>query len=133
MTNKNIPSETQTAVLLRSRRRCCICYGLNRDTDMKAGQIAHLDRDSSNASEDNLAFLCFEHHDEYDSRTVQSKRMTAEEVKHFRSELHEAIGHGFTLPVHFGSVTFPPKDPYAGQWIRTEPTSDSAELIDAGA
>lgn len=129
MTNKNIPSETQTAVLLRSRRRCCICYGLNRDTDMKAGRIAHLDQDSSNASEDNLAFLCFEHHDEYDSRTVQSKGMTAEEVKHFRSELHEAIGHGFTLPVHFGSVTLPPKDPYAGQWIRTEPTSDSAELI----
>lgn len=56
----------------------------------KSGQIAHLDRDSNNASEDKLAFLCLHHHDEYDSPSSQRKGFTIGEVKSFRKELYDA-------------------------------------------
>ena len=58
---------------------------------MKTGQIAHLDGDRSNSSVDNLAFLCLVHHDQYDSRTSQSKNLTIEEVKAYRSELYDQV------------------------------------------
>jgi hypothetical protein len=54
---------------------------------VKQGQIAHLDKDPSNNALDNLAFLCLAHHDQYDSSTRQSKGLTIEEVKHYRTEL----------------------------------------------
>jgi len=40
---------------------------------------------------DNLVFLCFDHHDEYDSRTSQGKGLTAGEVSFFRDELLASI------------------------------------------
>jgi len=128
MARKPVPPDTQTSVLVKSRRRCCICFGLNRDTDLKAGQIAHLDHDRDNNNEDNLAFLCFDHHDEYDSRTSQRKGFTAGEVKQFRAELHDSIGKAFSVSVHFGAVTVPKEDPYAGQYIRLGTDDDSAEI-----
>ena len=84
-----IPQSTQTKLLVMSRRRCCICFGLDRDANLKKGQIAHLDHDSSNADFENLAYLCLEHHDEYDGRTSQSKALTVDEVKKYRTELYE--------------------------------------------
>jgi len=91
MARKSVPTETITAVLVQSRRRCCVCYGLHRDTTIKPGQIAHLDGDPSNNDEDNLVFLCFEHHDQYDSRTNQSKGLTEAELRHFRTELYKVM------------------------------------------
>jgi hypothetical protein len=41
----------------------------------KLGQIAHLDKDPSNAAEDNLAFMCLTHHALYDSKTSQHKKL----------------------------------------------------------
>ena len=99
MARKPIPRSTETAVLLQCRRRCCICFGLDRDARLKAGQIAHLDRDSSNPSEENLAFLCFDHHDEYDSRSSQRKNLSLGEVKEFRRELRRTIDKGFSQPL----------------------------------
>lgn len=95
---------------------------------MKAGQIAHLDHDSSNNAEDNLAFLCFEHHDDFDSRTSQRKGLTLGEVRQFREELEAAIGKDFSVEVHFGSVSFPTSDPYAGQFVRIGGDDSGAEL-----
>lgn len=89
MTRKPINKDFEADVLFESRRRCCICYGLNRDLNVKAGQIAHLDKNNSNNSYDNLSFLCFEHHDQYDSKTSQSKNFTIKEVKRYREELKE--------------------------------------------
>ena len=86
-TRKKIPETTQAEVLVNSRRRCCVCFGLNRDESIKKGQIAHLDGDSNNNCQENLAFLCFEHHDEYDSKTSQSKGLTQAEVARYREEL----------------------------------------------
>ena len=91
MSRKKIKPETETKVLSSSRRRCCICFGVNRDFSEKKGQIAHLDKDNTNASFDNLAFLCFEHHDVYDSKTSQSKNYTISEVKEYRKELYSSI------------------------------------------
>jgi len=92
MTIRKRPKQaTEAEVLTLSRRRCCICFGLNRDVEVKAGQIAHLDGDKSNSALDNMAFLCFEHHDQYDSRTSQSKNFTVKEVKRYRDELHEKV------------------------------------------
>jgi len=78
----------QTEVLTKSRRRCCICFGLNRDESIKKGQIVHLDGDPNNNDIDNLAFLCLDHHDELDSSTSQSKGLSAIEVKGYREELY---------------------------------------------
>lgn len=91
MVRKKIPDNIQKEVLVTSRRRCCICYGLNRDISIKKGQIAHLDGDNNNNKFDNLAFLCFDHHDEYDGKTSQSKNFTIKEVKKYRAELYENV------------------------------------------
>ena len=64
-----------------------MCFGLDRDDAVKRGQIAHLDGDRNNNSIENLAFLCFVHHDEYDSRTSQSKGLKKKEIERYREEL----------------------------------------------
>jgi hypothetical protein len=94
MSRKRTPDETEAAVLIASRRRCALCYGLVGDIDQKRGQIAHVDRDPSNADFDNLAFLCLPHHDEYDSKTSQSKRFTLSELITYRKKLYDRISQG---------------------------------------
>jgi hypothetical protein len=83
----NVSASTQAEVLVECRRRCCVCFGLNRDESEKRGQIAHLDGDHSNNAKENLAFLCFDHHDQYDSQTSQSKGFQRKEVETYRAEL----------------------------------------------
>lgn len=84
---KKTPDAVQAEVLLQSRRRCSVCFGLNRDESVKKGQIAHLDGNPSNNNIGNLVFLCFDHHDEYDSRTSQSKGLLRFEIEKYRDEL----------------------------------------------
>ena len=86
-----IPTAVQTELLTRCKRRCCLCFGLKADIEQKDGQIAHLDRNRSNNRLDNLAWLCLPHHDDYDSIRRQTKRLTAEEVKFYRSKLNEQL------------------------------------------
>lgn len=128
MQRKSLPKDVETAVLVQSRRRCCICFGLDRDTRLKSGQIAHLDQDPSNHKEANLAFLCFDHHDAYDSKTSQRKNFTVGEIKEFRHELYATINTAFSQPVHFGELLTPPADPFAGSYIRIDCGVNSAEL-----
>ena len=87
---KSIPKAVETAVLLKSRRRCALCYYLQEDLSEKKGQLAHLDHDPSNNEEENLAYLCLNHHDEFDRGTSQAKGLTAAEVKHARRLLFES-------------------------------------------
>ncbi|TDR38685.1 hypothetical protein DFR29_11913 [Tahibacter aquaticus] len=87
-----VPGSTQAEVLVQSRRRCCICYGLSKDSSVKKGQIAHLDGDRNNNASKNLAFLCFDHHDEFDSRTSQSKGLQTTEIEIYREELYYTFG-----------------------------------------
>ena len=88
-----IPPEVVADVLVTSRRRCCICFAVSGDAEEKKGQVAHLDRDASNNSRDNLIFLCLNHHDQYDTRTSQSKGFTVEEVGRYRAQLDRFIAH----------------------------------------
>jgi DNA-binding PadR family transcriptional regulator len=101
MSRRKVAKSVETDVLVSSRRRCCLCYGLRRDLQEKRGQIAHLDRNNENNAQENLAFLCLEHHDQYDTRTSQSKNYTIAEVKRYRSELYSAL----LTPVPVAKVT----------------------------
>src|SRR6476469_2486991 len=98
MERKRTAPTTEANVLVRSRRRCAICFGLNRDVDTKQGQIAHIDHDSSNDKPGNLVFLCLEHHDKYDSRTSQSKGFTEDEIKRYRVELDDFLASSTFWP-----------------------------------
>ncbi len=89
--------ETETEVLVASRRRCALCFGLFGDLDQKRGQLAHVDRNPSNSVRDNLCYLCLAHHDEYDSRTSQSKRFTPSELLRYRDSLYAYIASGKPL------------------------------------
>lgn len=124
---KHIPAPILEEVLCLSRRRCCICFGLNRDLSLKQGQVAHLDGDRTNNNLDNLTFLCLDHHDQYDSRTSQSKGLAPGEVRKFRKELHEVIDRAWKEPVSVVNARVrAPGDP-SGRYVR-ETEHESAEL-----
>jgi hypothetical protein len=99
MVRKAIPDATQTSIFLKSRRRCCLCFWLQGEDEVKKGQLAHLDGDNENAAEDNLVFLCLEHHDEYDSTPRLSKGLREQEVRRWRDELYKEMEYRFrTVP-----------------------------------
>lgn len=91
---KRTPPDVETAVLAKSARRCTLCFHLKGDLSEKLGQVAHLDGDRSNAAEDNLAWMCLEHHSLYDSRTKQHKNYTVHEVKASRARLYDLVDRG---------------------------------------
>lgn len=98
MTNRAaIRPDVIADVLVSSRRRCCICFALAGDFEEKKGQLAHLDRDATSSAIENLVFLCLEHHDEYDSRTSQSKGLSVEEVRRYRAQLERFIANSLPL------------------------------------
>ncbi len=95
MARKTIPDATQVSIFLKSRRRCCLCLGLKGEDVVKKGQLAHLDGKNENFAEDNLAFLCLEHHDEYDSIPRLSKGLREHEVRRWRDELYKRTAAQF--------------------------------------
>jgi len=94
-TRSKIPKKVERAVLIKSRRRCCLCFWLDGTDENQKGQIAHLDHKRDNNQEDNLCFLCLGHHDDYDSPKSQSKGFKKGEVKHYRDELYKEIEFRF--------------------------------------
>jgi len=80
-----------------SRRRCCLCFWLDGLDEVQKGQFSHLDHDNQNNAEDNLAFLCFDHHDEYDTRSSTAKGLKIKEVKEWRDELYKEMEYRFQL------------------------------------
>jgi hypothetical protein len=92
-----IPEEIQHRILDRSRRRCALCIHFNNDWQQKEGQLAHLDRDPANCAEDNLAFFCLPHHDDYDTNRRQTKSLTIREAKTARNRLYAFIETGGNL------------------------------------
>ncbi len=95
MGRKAIPSETQKTVLLKSRRRCCLCFWLEGRDEVQKGNIAHLDGRSENAEQNNLVFLCFDHHDDLDGTTRLAKGLREDEVRHWRDELYKEMEYRF--------------------------------------
>ena len=102
---KRIPKGVETQVLVQSLRRCCLCVFLDHNADRRKGQVAHLDKNPANADPDNLVFLCFDHHEEYDSRTSQGENFTAGEVKEFRRRLFQIVAKEDV------AITFPRTSP----------------------
>lgn len=85
------PRQTVTEILVRSRRRCCLCACLENDFSVKPVQIAHIDHNPSNSNPTNLIPLCVPHHDDYDSKRSQTKGITAGEIRHYQSELDKVL------------------------------------------
>ena len=127
MARPRLPEHVAACVLVLSRRRCCLCYGLERDTGMKIGQIAHLDQDPANNDPDNLVFLCFAHHDQYDTRTSQSKGLLRSEVVAHRDELYAALSGAFGRGSPFARARAVPTD-VSGTYIRLAP-DEGAEIV----
>ncbi len=90
-TRKKTPPDTETELLVRSGRRCALCFGLSRDLGVKSGQIGHADRNPANFAFDNLVFMCLEHHHTYDSVSRQAKGITQQELKAYRDDLYETL------------------------------------------
>ena len=97
MPRETVTAETEIRVLIRSRRRCALCYKLEGDLARKEGQIAHVDRDNENSAFSNLAFLCLPHHNAYDSRPSQAKAFKPGELTSYRDDLYEHIESGACL------------------------------------
>lgn len=105
MARKPIPDAVQNAILLKSRRRCCLCFWLEGKDEVLKGQIAHLDHNNENSAEDNLCFLCFNHHDEYDGSTRLAKGLKESEVRHWRDALHKEMRYRFqNIKTYSGEV-----------------------------
>lgn len=83
-------TDTEAEVLWLSRRRCSICSGIDNNFERQKGQIAHLNKNRSDNRLENLVFLCFDHHDEFDSKTSQSKNFTRKEIIRYRDALYES-------------------------------------------
>jgi hypothetical protein len=84
---RNFTKTVQAAVAARCRRRCAICYFLDDDVRPKRGQFAHIDRDHGNNCPDNAAYLCPNHHDEYDTTPSQTAKFTPTELKSYQQSL----------------------------------------------
>lgn len=95
MARKPIPEAVQNSILLKCRRRCCLCFWLEGKGEVLKGQIAHLDQNNENNAEDNLCFLCLDHHDEYDGTTRLAKGLKENEVRTWRDQLYEKWSIGF--------------------------------------
>jgi hypothetical protein len=89
---KPVPIAGEKAVLLASRRRCCLCVFLDGRDEVRRGQIAHLNHDAGDSKVENLVWLCLEHHDEYDGRTSQSKGFKPGEIRAYRDMLYARYG-----------------------------------------
>jgi hypothetical protein len=92
MTRKPVPQDIQDSILILCRRRCALCFGLNRDLGVKMhGQIAHISRKASDNHMENLAYLCLDHHNLYDSKPSQSKGLTEGELKEHQKNLYKHL------------------------------------------
>ncbi|MFU8789767.1 MAG: HNH endonuclease [Methylobacter sp.] len=89
MARKPIPQVVQADVVIKSKRRCALCVGLDGNTSERPGQIAHLNGDHSDNRFENLVWLCLEHHDKFDSTTSQTKNYTQLEVRNHRDKLYQ--------------------------------------------
>lgn len=109
----HVPAGTESKVLTASRRRCALCHGLDGILEETEGQIAHIDRNPKNARPENLVWLCFKHHNAYDSSMSQAKGYTPGELRIYRTELWRAIKRKEHLSGAKQDVAAPvPSSPY---------------------
>lgn len=90
MARKKIPSTIQADVVIKSRRRCALCVGIDGNSGECSGQIAHLNGNNTDNRFENLVWLCLNHHDRFDSTTSQTKNYTPIEVRIYRDKLYQS-------------------------------------------
>lgn len=116
-------------LLLRSRRRCALCFGLHGDVSVKVGQIAHLDGNPANSALSNQVWLCLPHHDQYDGATSQSKGITLSELRSYRAKLYDFLEKlGDAWPGHLSEATAVASD--SADQVPRLLTSVSPEIFD---
>ena len=91
MRRSPVPKSTATELLIRCRRRCALCFGLDNDQRVKRGQIAHIDRNPAHNEIEDLVWLCVDHHDSYDSRSSQTRGVMSAEVKQHKNKLEQLL------------------------------------------
>ena len=98
------------------------------DRAEKLGQIAHLDGNRANGSEDDLVYLCLSHHSQYDSRTSQRKNYTLAEVKEYRDRIYEAVAVGRDLPWQTSGAEQSQANLTERAWIAVEHVEGQSDL-----
>jgi len=126
---KTTAASTETSVLAKSARRCALCFFLKGDLSEKLGQIAHFDQDPSNSAEDNLAFMCLEHHSQYDSRTSQHKNYTTGEVKTARARLYDLVTSGEYLSAPASKAYIEADRATLGDLLKVLPSTGSIKFL----
>ena len=95
--------DIQDNVVTKSNRVCAFCWAFERDGRSKRqGQLAHIDRDSSNSREANLAWLCLSCHDTYDSIPRQTKKLREAELAAHKATVERLVAAG-NLPTRESS------------------------------
>jgi hypothetical protein len=98
-TRKKPSTAAEDSALAKSARRCALCFGLKGDLNEKIGQIAHIDGNRANSVPENLAWMCLEHHSNFDSTTSQHKNYTKAEVKRHVAALYRIVADSKHLSV----------------------------------
>ena len=94
---KRFSKQVESAVLMASRRRCALCFGIDGDTTEKDGQIAHV-QDPADSSLENAAWLCSRHHARYDAKSRQTKGYTPAELREYRTQLVQYVSQPTAWP-----------------------------------
>lgn len=83
-TRIRIPKSVSALIDLRSNLKCCVCQ-------RRGQQIHHLDGDPANNVFENLALLCFEHHDEATRTGGLGRKLGAETIRLFRKHWYSRV------------------------------------------
>ncbi len=81
---EDVPKDIAATVIFLSDRTCCVCQ-------KKGKQIHHLDENPSNNDFDNLAFLCFDCHEETQIKGGFSRKLDAATIRLFRNEWYDMV------------------------------------------
>jgi hypothetical protein len=84
---KKVPEDIEAKVIFLADRYCCCC---NKGTK-RGDQIHHIDGNNSNSAFENLAFLCFDCHNDAESISKLKKRLTPKTIIQFRDYHYDAI------------------------------------------
>ncbi|MCC6186112.1 MAG: HNH endonuclease, partial [Chitinophagaceae bacterium] len=80
---KKIPDAIAASVMFKSDLKCCICSN-------KGDHIHHLDGNRNNNSIENLALLCFSHHDSASIKNSLSRKLSKDVIIKYRT-LHYSV------------------------------------------
>ncbi len=80
----SIPSKTAADVLYKSNLQCCICQE-------KGVHIHHLNGKNQDHRLDNLAYLCFSHHDDATITGSLSRKLSKETIIKYREQHYQVI------------------------------------------